>query len=122
MTTPGTPAAPQNTEEQLIEHSFSFNCGEDDLPLDERTCFVCGKRLAYHGNDVADDPANQAILASLSESICDQIKSHWRDELTDDNGQDWNRGFNEALIVCADIVRQNDTLHSSSEAKRKEIP
>lgn len=66
MTTSETPAAPRNTEEQLVGHSFSFNCGEDDLPLDARTCFVCGKRLAYHGREVADDPANQAILASLS--------------------------------------------------------
>jgi hypothetical protein len=61
-----TDAAPRCTEQQLVGHPFTFNCGENDLPLDERTCFVCGKRLAYHGGEVADDPANQAILASLS--------------------------------------------------------
>jgi len=84
MPTPETPAAPRNTEEQLVGHSFSFNCGEDDLPLDERTCFVCGKRLAYHGNNVADDPANQAILASLSNTpIC--VK---RDEIRKQNKED----------------------------------
>lgn len=42
-----------------------------------------------------------------AEAICDQIKSYWRDVLTDSNGPDWNRGYNEALMVCVDIVRQN---------------
>ena len=51
-----------------------------------------------------------------AEAICDQIKSYWRDVLTDSNGPDWNRGYNEALMVCVDIVRRNTESEAPSEA------
>lgn len=45
-----------------------------------------------------------------AKDVCEMIMEHWHDVLTGEKGREYCMGFNEALIVCCAVVRQNSVV------------